>query len=150
MVIRVKNIIQRRIQKSWISAKRTDDICTTKADYKKPIRYKGISRAPNLYSYRDKNKDRNRIINSRCKHRTNQLRKSPNFDQVRFWLLKRRSSPGSTELKFHTKLIHNTDPCYPANDQKNILLSNATPIGVYKTQSADSTQAVLDCRFSTD
>ena len=27
-------------------------------------------------------------------------------------------------------MIHNTDPCYPTNDQKNILLSNATPIGV--------------------
>ena len=31
-------------------------------------------------------------------------------------------------------MIHNTDPCYPANDQKNVLLSNATPIGMYKMQ----------------
>ena len=30
------------------------------------------------------------------------------------------------------------------------LLSNATPIGVYKMQIADCTQAVLDCRTSTD
>ena len=31
-----------------------------------------------------------------------------------------------------------------------ILLSNATPISVYKMQSADCTQLVLDCRSSTD
>ena len=53
-------------------------------------------------------------------------------------------------LKFHTKITHSTDPGYPGNDQKNILFSNATPIGVYKTQSADCTQAVLDCRSATD
>ena len=34
--------------------------------------------------------------------------------------------------------------------QKNTLLSNATPIRVYKMKSADCTQAVLDCRLSTD
>ena len=53
-------------------------------------------------------------------------------------------------LKFHTKITHSTDPGYPGNDQKNILFSNATPIGVYKMQSADCTRAVLDCLSSTD
>ena len=31
----MKNTIQSRIQKSWTSAKQTDDIYTTKRDYKK-------------------------------------------------------------------------------------------------------------------
>ena len=56
----------------------------------------------------------------------------------------------TTELKFHAKITHNTFRSYPANNQKNILLSNATPIGVYKMQTADCTQAVLDCRSFTD
>ena len=58
MIQIVKNTIQSRIQKSWTSAKQTDDIYTTKRDYKKTCR------APNLYTYRDKNKDRNHTINS--------------------------------------------------------------------------------------
>ena len=41
-----------------------DDIYTTKTDYKKTLRHKGKGRAPNLYTYRDKNKDRNDTINS--------------------------------------------------------------------------------------
>ena len=45
-------------------AKQTDDIYTTKIDYKKTLRHKGKSRAPNLYTYRDKSKDRNHTINS--------------------------------------------------------------------------------------
>ena len=44
MIQIMKNTIQNRIQKSWTSAKQTD--------------------APNLYTYRDKNKDRNHTINS--------------------------------------------------------------------------------------
>ena len=48
-----------------IADKQTDDICTTKTDYKKTLRCKGTSRAPNLNTYRDKNKDRNHTINSR-------------------------------------------------------------------------------------
>ena len=63
MIQIVKNTIQSRIQKSWTSAKQTDDIYTTKTNYKKTyIKRKG--RAPNLYTYRDKNKDRNHTINS--------------------------------------------------------------------------------------
>ena len=42
-----------------------DDIYTTKTDYKKTLRHKGKGRAPNLYTYRYKNKDRNHTINSR-------------------------------------------------------------------------------------
>ena len=58
--------------------------------------------------------------------------------------------PAGLFLKFnYTKMIHNTYPCYSSNDQKNVLLSNATPIGVHKMHSADCTQVVLDCRFST-
>ena len=68
----------------------------------------------------------------------------------KFWSNGKRPQSSTTELKFHEKITPDTDPCYPANDQKNILFSNATPIGVYKMQSADCTQAVLDCRFSTD
>ena len=53
-------------------------------------------------------------------------------------------SPASSPM-----IIHNTYPGYSSNDQKNVLLSNATPIGVHKMQSADCTRAVLGCRFST-
>ena len=35
VIMIVKNIIQSRIQKSWTSAKQTDDIYITKTDYKK-------------------------------------------------------------------------------------------------------------------
>ena len=37
----------------------------TQITKKKTLRHKGTSRAPSLYTYRDKNKDRNHIINSR-------------------------------------------------------------------------------------
>ena len=53
-------------------------------------------------------------------------------------------------FSFRQKITHNTFRSYAANNQKNILLSNATPIGVYKMQSADCTQVVLDCRSSRD
>ena len=61
----VKNTIQSRIKKSWTSAKQTDNVYTTETDYKKTLRHKEKGRAPNLYTYRDKNKDRNHTINSR-------------------------------------------------------------------------------------
>ena len=50
--------------------------------------------------------------------------------QVRFWLLNRRGSPGPANRFLN--LTHNTDHCYPTNNPNNILLSSATPIGVYK------------------
>ena len=40
-------------------------------------------------------------------------------------------SPASSPM-----IIHNTYPCYSSNNQKNVLLSNATPIGVHKMQIA--------------
>ena len=40
-------------------------------------------------------------------------------------------------------MIHNTYPCYSSNDQKNVLLSNATPIGVHKMRR------VAECRLHT-
>ena len=46
-----------------------------------------------------------------------------------FWSNGKRPQSSTTELKFHEKITPDTDPCYPANDQKNILFSNATPIG---------------------
>ena len=90
------------------------------------LRKKRTSGAPNLYSYRDKNKDRYHTKKSREMLQINE------------------KSPASSPM-----MIHNTYPCYSLNDQKNVLLSNATPIGVHKMQSADCTRAVLDCRFST-
>ena len=63
MIQIVKNTIQSRIQKSWTSAKQTDDIYTTKTDHKKNM-HERKGRAPNLYIYRAKNKDRNHTINS--------------------------------------------------------------------------------------
>lgn len=67
MIIIVRNIIRSSIQKSWTLAKQTDDM------YKKTLRKKETSRAPNLYTYRDKNKDRYHTINSRecCKSTKN-------------------------------------------------------------------------------
>ena len=54
-----------------------DDMYTTKTDYKKPLRHKGKGRAQKLYTYRDKNKDRNHTINSL------QINEKPQL-QVRF------------------------------------------------------------------
>ena len=112
------------------------------------LRKKRTSRAPNLNSYHDKNKERyHKKIHAKCCKST----KNPQLE-VWFWLLKWRglSWPAGLFLKFnYTKMIHNTYPCYSSNDQKNALLSNATPIGAHKMQSADCTQAVLDCHFST-
>ena len=77
------------------------------------LRKKRTSRAPNLYSYRDKNKDNYYTKNSREMLQINE------------------KSPASSPM-----MIHKTYPCYSSNDQKNVLLSNATPIGVHKMQSA--------------
>ena len=64
--------------------KQTDDIYTTKTDKKKTLRHKGTSRAPSLYTYRDKNKDRKHIINSREMLQTSdESTKKPQL-QVRF------------------------------------------------------------------
>jgi len=99
----VKNTIQSRIQKSWTSAKQMDDIYTTKTDYKKTLRLKGKGRAPNLYIYRDKNKDRSHSINF-CEmlQTSDKSTKKPQL-QVRFWLLSRRGSSGPAKrfLKFN-------------------------------------------------
>ena len=80
-----------------------DDIYTTKTDYKKTLRHKGKGRAPNLYTYRDKNQDRNHTINSSEMLQTSdKSTKKPQL-QVRFWLLNRRGSPGPAKrfLKFN-------------------------------------------------
>ena len=76
----VKNTIESRIQKSWTSTKQMDDMYTTKTDYKKPLKHKGKGRAQNLYTYRDKNKDRSHTINS-CEMRqtSDKSTKSPSF-----------------------------------------------------------------------
>jgi len=51
---------------------------------KKTLRHRGTSRAPSLYTYRDKNKDRNQIINSREMLQTSdKSTKKPQL-QVRF------------------------------------------------------------------
>ena len=63
MIQIVNNTIQSRIQKSWASAKQTDDLYTSKTNYKKNI-HKRKGRAPNLCTYRDKNKARDHTINS--------------------------------------------------------------------------------------
>ena len=74
-----------------ISAKQSNDICTTETDYKKALRYKGTSRAQNLYTYCNKNKDRNHTINSREMLQTSdKSTKKPQL-QVQFSLLKRRA-----------------------------------------------------------
>ena len=102
-----------------------DSTCITKTDYKKTVRYKGTSQAPNLYTYRDKNKDRSHTINRREMLQTSdKSTKKPQL-QVRFWLLKQRGShfpqSSTTELNFLEKITHNTFRSYPANNQKNIL-----------------------------
>ena len=83
MIQIMKNTIQNRIQKSWTSAKQTD--------------------APNLYTYRDKNKDRNHTISSCEMLQTSD--KSTKKPQLlgRFWLLNWRGSPGPAKrfLKFN-------------------------------------------------
>ena len=63
MIQIVKNTIQSRIQKSWTSAKQTDDIIHYKNGLQKNT-HERKGRAPNLYIYRAKNKDRNHTINS--------------------------------------------------------------------------------------
>ena len=74
------------------------------------------------------NEGRNHTINSREIPRTSDnLRKKVQL-QVRFWPLKQRGPPGPAGLflkfNYQTKAsrinIQNTDPSYPANDQKNI------------------------------
>ena len=90
------------------------------------LRKKRTSRAPNLYSYRYKNKDK--YHTKKFPRNAANQRKIPSF--------KSDDDP-------------NTYPCYSSNDQKNVLLSNASPIGVHKMQSADCIRAVLDCCFST-
>ena len=66
--------------KAGFKNKQTDDIYTTQITQKKTLRHKGTSRAPSLYTYRDKNKDRNHIINSREMLQTSdKSAKSPNF-----------------------------------------------------------------------
>ena len=93
MIQIVKNTIQSRIQKSWTSAKQTDDIIRLQERItKKHAWEKG--RAPNLYIYRAKNKDRNNTINS-CEmpQASDKSTKNPNFKSDS-WLLNRRGSPG--------------------------------------------------------
>ena len=63
MIQVVKNTIQSRIQKSWTSAKQTDDIIHYKNGLQENT-HERKGRAPNLYIYRAKNKDRNHTINS--------------------------------------------------------------------------------------
>ena len=89
---------------------------------------KGTSRATTLYAYRDKT----RVVitpstPAKCgEHLTNQGKNS-NFIKPDFDLKNGGAHSGPSdfslsstiELKFHAKIIHNTDPCYPANDQKN-------------------------------
>ena len=79
MIQIVKNTIQSRIQKSWTSAKQTDDIYTTKTDYKKTCMREKAE--PQIYTFIAL-KTRIEITPSTpakcCKHLTNQ-RKSPNF-----------------------------------------------------------------------